>query len=147
MHLLSSPGTYLLPKVNSKTFYSQKYMASGNPAHWVIRRVWAPAQENSVRWTVWFLNWPTPFEPTLDSPHINHHSRQRWMVMSLVRWYGSIHFYFRISSISTSILTYYDAWYWCDALHELCEPLRSLVLNAQFLLSLYCSWCILLSNV
>ena len=31
--------------------------------------------------------------------------------MSLVLWYGSIYFYFRIFSISTSMLTYYDAQY------------------------------------
>ena len=38
-------------------------------------------------------------------------------LMSLVPWYGFICFYFCISSISTLMLTCYNAWYWHDALH------------------------------
>ena len=40
-----------------------------------------------------------------------------------------IHFYFHISSISTLMLTYYDAWYCHNALHELCKPSQLLTLN------------------
>ena len=53
-------------------------------------------------------------------------------MMSLVLWYGSICFYFQISSISALTLTYYDAQYQHDALHELHEPLQLLTLNARF---------------
>ena len=58
-------------------------------------------------------------------------------LMSLVLWHDSIPFYFCIFSISVLMLTYYDAWYRCDASHE---PTQSRVLNAQFLLSFYCLW-------
>ena len=60
------------------------------------------------------------------------------MVMSLVLWYDSIPFYFRIFSISTLMLTYYDVWNQCNTSHKLHEPTRLCVLNAQFSLSLYC---------
>ena len=55
-----------------------------------------------------------------------------WALMSLVPWYGSIHFYFWIYSISALMLTYYDAEYQHDALHELHEPSWSLALKAWF---------------
>ena len=55
--------------------------------------------------------------------------------MSLVPWYSFMGFYFCISSISTSTLTYYDAWYQHDTLCELHEPLQSLTLNAQVFIS------------
>ena len=45
-------------------------------------------------------------------------------LMSLVSWYDSIPFHFRIFSISTLTLTYHDARNWHDASHELHEPTR-----------------------
>ena len=62
--------------------------------------------------------------------------------MILISWYDSIPFYFHIVSISALMLTYYDAWNWCDTSHKLHEPTRSHLLNAWFPLSLYCSWCL-----
>ena len=44
-------------------------------------------------------------------------------LMSLISWYDSLTFYFRIFSISALMLTYYDAQYRHDASHELCEPM------------------------
>ena len=43
-------------------------------------------------------------------------------LMSLVLWYDSKPFYFRIFSISALTLTYYDAWNQRDASHDLCVP-------------------------
>ena len=60
-------------------------------------------------------------------------------MVSLVSWYDSIPFYFCIFSISTLMLTHYDAQYPCDASCKLCEPMWSCALNAWFLLSFYCS--------
>ena len=44
------------------------------------------------------------------------------MLMSLVSWYDSIPFHFRIISISALMLTYYDAWNRRDASRKLCKP-------------------------
>ena len=52
------------------------------------------------------------------------------VLMSLVLWYGSIWFYFHISSIPALMLTYYDAQYQCNMLCKLCEPSQLLMLNA-----------------
>ena len=60
--------------------------------------------------------------------------------MSLILWYDSLTFYFRIFSISALMLTYYDAQYWHDASHKLREPTWSCMCNAWLLLSLYCLW-------
>ena len=46
-------------------------------------------------------------------------------LMSLVSWYDPIPFHFCIFSISTLILTYYDAWNRRDASCELRESTRS----------------------
>ena len=46
-------------------------------------------------------------------------------VMSLVLWYDSIPFHFRIFSISALMLTYHDAQNRRDTSHELHKPTRS----------------------
>ena len=45
-------------------------------------------------------------------PDVNPHDL---LLMSLVSWYDSIPFHFRVFSISALTLTYYDAWNRCDA--------------------------------
>ena len=61
---------------------------------------------------------------------------------SIMVWLNTLLFlHFGISALT---LTYYDAQYWHNASCKLCEPLRSCALNAQFLLSLYCSQCLYL---
>ena len=47
------------------------------------------------------------------------------VLMSLVLWYDSIPFYFRIFSISALTLTYYNVQYQCDTSHKLCKPTQS----------------------
>ena len=68
-------------------------------------------------------------------------------MMGLVPWYGCICFYFCISSISATTLTYYDVQYQHITLCELCEPSQLLTPNAQFMLSLYCLQCPLFGDM
>ena len=68
-----------------------------------------------------------------------YHRAPSFPLMSLVSWQDPIPFHFCIFSISALTLTYYDARNRRNASRELRESAQSRALNAQFLLSLYCS--------